>query len=627
MHDSGNDYRDGGRAASADGVFMKQCWNNWKKENNIKKAADVIGLCIIAAGIGVSIFMNCVGRTLWLDEAMLAFSFSKRSLFGLTSGVFEWDQSAPVLYLYCVKLLTCIFGNTEFVLRSFSIIAYVAVLFLSGYVARELFRIKYPLLVSAFLANMNFILKYSNEFKQYLSECVWVLLVLVLYYRYKEKGLAWWKMMLGFMVFIWGANPVCFFVGGVLLYEFVTGILAKDKTRVKNSIVTGIGIGISFVIYYVYWLRGIALSGSMQSYWDNASFPLIPRSIEDLRQAQAMIYEIFITFREARIFMIAFVLAAFAIGMFWEKNRYSVVIFLGFLVSLFASSIHMFPIADRLWCFSFPIFTILAFYAMDKMAVSNRKAELTAVFLMFTLLLTNNGILVYRHSENVYQAGEEANPVIAYLQEHVTEGEMVYVYYQSIPVTKYKIGYDTERIGNVAQNNIIWATDTLNKEDAQGDIDKVLQEDRCYILASHAPAERIDPLLDAAAAAGNLEIVMNEHETPLYYYSRMPEDMKGRVEYELLSQEEEGDTCYVTIRVKNTGESLINTKYDEVRIGCKERDDIGTNLWGNLAPGAYYDMPLQFNWQGDRQVTLQLQNGEKYWYEELGAEPVTVTRP
>ena len=103
--------------------------------------------------------------------------------------------------------------------------------------------------------------------------------------------------------------------------------------------------------------------------------------------------------------------------------------------------------------------------------------------------------------------------------------------------------------------------------------------------------------------------------------------MKGRVEYELLSQEEEGDTCYVTIRVKNTGESLINTKYDEVRIGCKERDDIGTNLWGNLAPGAYYDMPLQFDWQGDRQVTLQLQNGEKYWYEELGAEPVTVTRP
>lgn len=605
---------------------MRHILDNWKRENNIKKAADVIGLCIIAAGIGVSIFMNCVGRTLWLDEAMLAYSFSKRSFFGLTNGIFEWDQSAPVLYLYLVKALTCIFGNTEFVLRSFSILSYIVVLFLSGYVAKKLFRIKYPILVSAFLANMNFILKYSNEFKQYLSECIWVLLVLVLYYRYKERGLAWWKMMLGFMVFIWGANPVCFFAGGILLYEFVNGVVTKDKIMVRNSIFTGAGIGVSFVVYYFYWLRGIALSGSMQSYWDNASFPLIPRSIEDLKQAQAMIYEIFITFREARIFMAAFVLAAFLIGIFWERNRYCLVLLLGFFVTLFASYIHMFPIADRLWCFSFPVFTILAFYAIDKMAVSNRKAELAAVFLMFTLMLTNNGILVYRSGENVYQAGEEANPVIAYLQEHVEEGEKVYVYYQSIPVTKYKIGYDTERIGNVAEDNIIWATDLLNKEEAQGDIEKVLREDRCYILASHAPGERINPLLDAAAAEGNLEIVMNEHETPLYYYSKEAEGMKAGAEYELISQEEEGDTCYVTIRVKNTGESFINTDYDEVRIGCRERDDIGTNLWGNLAPGAYYDMPLQFDWNGDEEVALQLQNGEKYWYEALGVEPVVITR-
>lgn len=601
-------------------------WKSWKLQNNIKKAADIIGLCIILIGISISIFMNCVGRTLWLDEAMLAFSFSKRSIFHLTSEIFEWDQSAPVLYLYLVKLLTLVFGNTEAVLRSFSVVAYIATLFLSGYTAKKLFHIKYPILVSAFLANMNFILKYSNEFKQYLSECIWVLLVLILYYLYKEKGLVWWKMMIGFMVFIWGANPVCFFAGGVLLYEFVDGILKKDKTLVRNSVLIGLGIGVSFVIYYFYWLRGIALSGSMQSYWGNASFPLIPRSIADLKMAQAMIYEIFITFREARIFMVALVLAAFLIGIFWERNRYCIVVFLGFLVTLFASYIHMFPVADRLWCFSFPIFTILAFYAINKMAVSNRKAELVAVFLMFTLMMTNNGILVYRHAQNVYQAGEEANPCIAWLQEHVLEGEKVYVYYQSIPVLKYKIGYDTERIGNVSGDNIIWATDTLDKEDAREDIEKVLQEDKCYILVSHAPEERINPLLDAAAEQGNLEIIMNEYETPLYFYSRTTKDMKAQVAYELISQEEEGDTCYVTVRVINNGDSFINTDFDDVVLGCRDREEIGTNLWGNLEPGGYFDMPLQFDWNGESQVKLQLRNGDKYWYEELGSTPITIIK-
>ncbi len=605
---------------------MKNLLNGWKQQSNIKKAADVAGMLIVLAGLCVSILMNCAGRSLWLDEAMLAFSFSKRSLLNLTWGVFEWEQSAPVLYLYCVKLLTLVFGNTEAVLRSFSIISYVVVLFLSGCVAKWLFGIKYPVLVSAFLANMNFILKYSNEFKQYLSECIWVLLVLLVYYLYKEKGLAWWKMMAGFMVFIWGANPACFFIGGVLLYEFISGVAAKDKTIVRNSLFTGVGVGVSFVVYYIYWLRGMALNGAMQSYWENASFPLIPRSLDDLKMAKAMVYEIFITFRDARIFMVAFVLAAFLLGVFYERNRYCMVVFLGFLVSLFASYIHMFPIADRLWCFSFPVFTILAFYAIDRMASGGGKAEVSALFLMFALMLTNNGILVYRNAENVFQKGEEANPVIAWLQEHVAEDETVYVYYQSIPVTKYKIGYDTQRIGDVAEDNIIWATDTLDKEDAQGDIEKVLGEEKCYILASHAPAERIDPLLHAAAEQGSLEIVYNVYETPLYFYASSPAHMKSRVQYELISQEEEGDTCYVTIRVENTGSAYINTKYDAVRVACRERDDIGTNLWGNLAPGDYFDMPLQFDWKGETCVALQLKNGDRYWYDELGCEPIMITK-
>ena len=128
------------------------------------------------------------------------------------------------------------------------------------------------------------------------------------------------------------------------------------------------------------------------------------------------------------------------------------------------------------------------------------------------------------------------------------------------------------------------------------------------------------------SANGSLEIVMNEHETPLYYYCASPEDSKGRVRYELISQEEEGDTCYVTVRVENVGSAIINTEYDDVKVACKEREEIGTNLWGNLIPGAYYDMPLQFDWNGDTSISLQLRNGEKYWYEELGCQPVTITK-
>lgn len=598
----------------------------WKAQSLLKKAADILGLFVIAAGIGISIFMNCVGRSLWVDEAMLSYSFSERSFFGLTKSVFEWDQSAPVLYLYLVKILTVIFGNTEFVLRSFSIIAYVLTLFLTYFVSKKVFGIRYPLLCAAFLANMNFMLKYSNVFKQYLSECVWVLLVLLVYYYYKEEKITFRPVILLYMVFIWGANPACFFIGGVLLYEFVRGLVKKDVQMIRNSLIIGAGVGVSFITYYFYWLRPTAVSDSMQNYWEGANFPLIPTSIADLKMIQAMIYEIFITFREARIFMVALVAAAFLAGMLWEKNRYYIVTALGFLISLFASYIEMFPIADRMWCFSFPIFAILAFAAIDRMITAGKSGELVAIMLMIALILTNNGILVYRHAENVYWKGEEANPPIAYVQEHVKEDESVYVYYQSIPVVKYKIGYDTDCIGPHEKDNILWAGGTLDKEENRGDIERVLATEKGYVIASHAPAERINPLLDALRENGILEIVQNENETPLYYYAKDAKNSKAAVTMQVTDIEEEDGICYVTIRVQNTGESYINTEFDDVALASREREDIGTNLWGNLAPGAYFDMPLSFAWENDTSVSIQLYNRGQYWYDELGFAPVTVTR-
>ena len=41
----------------------------WKAKGLQKKAADIFGILVILSGIGVSIYMNTVGRSLWLDEA------------------------------------------------------------------------------------------------------------------------------------------------------------------------------------------------------------------------------------------------------------------------------------------------------------------------------------------------------------------------------------------------------------------------------------------------------------------------------------------------------------------------------------------------------------------------------
>lgn len=621
--------------------MVRYILGEWKKENSLKKAADILGLFMVVLGIGVSIFMNCVGRSFWVDEAMLAYSFSERPLWKLTAAPFEWLQSAPVLYLYFAKVISLVFGNSEFVLRSVSVFSYIVTLGLVWYAAKRLFQIRYALLCSAFLANMNFMLLYSNMFKQYMWECIWALLVLVAYYLYKEEKLSFWRLSILYMVFLWGANPACFMIGGVLAWEFIAGVWTKDKTVVRRSILTGVGVLASFAVYYLYWLRGVAGSEEMQRYWEGAVFPLVPRSIADLKEAQALAYDIFIVFREGRMFVMGLVLAALVFGIFRERNRYVIVTALGFFLCLFASWLNMFPVADRMWCFAYPLFAMLVFMAADRMfctaAVtetgggSGRRpvtsGEVAAVMLMFVLILTSNGILVYRHGETVYMAGEEVNFPIAYVQERIEPGESVYVYHHSIPAVKYKIGYDTDCFGAAGEDNVIWSAGTANDSEAlESDAARIEAAGRCYLIASHTTEERFSPLLQELSMRGSLEVLQNQYDTPLYYFAKEEADSKLAVEYELISQEEEGDTCYVTIRVKNTGDSFINTTFDDVTLGCRDREEIGTNLWRNLEPGAYYDMPLQFDWQGSTAVSLQLRNGEKYWYDDLGFPAITITK-
>lgn len=498
--------------------MLKKRWMNWKEVERLKQVMDIIGLLVIFSGIGVSIFMNTVGRSLWLDEAYLVSSLKNRSLFHLTSTPLDYIQSAPVIYLYIVKLLMMLFGESEAVLRLFSIISYALAIFLSYYVSKKVFHCKYPLLCGAFVANIDFLLKYSNVFKPYVSECVWVLLVILIYYWYQEQKLSWWMMAVLYMLLIWAANPVCFFIGGVLTCEFLGGIFKKEKRIVFHSMISGGGICSSFVIYYFYWLRSAATDDFMQKYWINDRFPLIPHGKDEMETGLKLIRRLFAAGNEElRLLLLALVLAALILGV-CQKNKYCNVMLIGFLLALFASSLYMFPVRDRLWTFSLPLFSVLAFYFIDSMLITdgNKKGEIFAVFLMAVLIWTNSGIKTFKNADEVYWAGNEANPLIQYIADHVQEDEKVYVFYNSIPVMTYKNGYGVNRIGNVSQDNIIWGTNVL----AEADNELVASQDKCYILTSQADGETIDPLLDYLEEQGTLETVLDVYDTRLYYYTK-----------------------------------------------------------------------------------------------------------
>ena len=148
---------------------------NWK---NVVEAASFF---VVLISVFCSIRMNIVGRTLWLDEAMLAISLNKRSLFTMFLSPLEWNQSAPVGYLACVKIIISIFGNSEAAFRTFSILAFVGVLIVFYVLCKKVLNVKFPMLCTAGIANIAFLLEYSNMLKPYICDALCVLLVLLIY--------------------------------------------------------------------------------------------------------------------------------------------------------------------------------------------------------------------------------------------------------------------------------------------------------------------------------------------------------------------------------------------------------------------------------------------------------------
>ena len=566
-------------------------FNKIKSINYFKLAEiilNIIFLFITLAGVGVSIYMNLVNLSLWLDEAMLAYSFSKRSLLELTSAPLEWMQSAPVGWLYLLKIVTLIFGNTEIVLRSVSIFGFILTLFLSYFISRKYLNFRYPLAGCAFLASMEIMLQYSNIFKPYITDCAFVLLVFIIFKMYEEHRINLALLCILWSALIWFSNPVCFFEGGLLIASFFLNLL-ENKTPVKSLIKTHLillsCILVSFIIYYFYWLRPVAALGSdMQAYWDGQQFPLIPTSISDLKLAKRLINAIInpLSTYKTVIFI------SVVMGLFISISKRSTLViglYLGILVSLFASFISMYPISPRLWLFIYPVLILLFLYSIKHLM--NDNVHILAVGLIVVILcLQNNGLEKYSIEENIYWNNEETRQQVEWLNSNLSENDSVYVFYSTVPGLLYANNYNESTIGQT--NKLYLGTTFFNYDyNYHTDLAFIENSDTCYIVLSHYNNERITEMINSLHHSGSLELIYNDYSTPIYHYYSDAADSLSNYEIEIFTDERHN-----TIRIRNTGATILNHDYENMYLMYNEMPYALPKL---MSPGSYVDITLPGN--------------------------------
>lgn len=609
------------------------------KKITFANIVSLLFLGLILAGIATSIYMNCVNRSLWLDEAMGAFSFSKRSFLQLWNGPLEWLQSAPLGWLYFEKTLTLLFGNTEFVLRCGSILGFVLCLFPLYYLLKRLsVSTALSLAACAFYANMPFILEYSNMFKPYIFDSFIVLLAAFLFQLFLSGRLhpaalgAMWSLL------IWFSTPVCFIMGGLLLAAAISYLAEKNIRKLGPLIAIGAAILTSFAVHYIFWLGNEAIVAGMQDFWKGQNFPLIPTSLADLRKMKGMVGEIL---RHAGSHSRALLVLAVCTFFMAAAKKQTMIIgcYVGILLALFASWLNMFPIEDRMWTFSYGLLVLLTFYGLDCLEKTDTvwgrivtclflgtlfypqfhsTGALLAFFISFAisglirldtaptvrhylslilailLVLSVHGIRQYLGKPDaVFRDSEELNSEIEYLKTNIKSGESVYVFFDSVPGFQYKNGYDNACLSGF-ENNVYFGNKRFNTE-AEDEIARVISLDNVYIVSSHIWWNtRLSKLIDAIHENGYLQLVSFEHRTPLWFFCKNNEDSKIHVSYETESIKHIGKTAIVNIRLINDGPAYVNHEFENVYLVNMDTGELYA-LPKNIKPGTGVELTLSYD--------------------------------
>ena len=600
-------------------------------KNKANTAIWIISSAVILVVAYIIFLLYSAHRALWLDEAMLAFSFCKRSLYDLTAEVFEWDQSAPVLYLYIVKVITLIFGTSEATLRIYSLFAYVASLTIAYRLLQKAFSIKYPIICVAFISSMSALLYYSNEFKPYMNDCFSVLLVLFLYYLFSQNRIGFIPLSIMYSTMLWLSYPALFFVGGVLAYELYISIINKNKPIVYKILFGGAIVLISFLLHYFSWLKPVAEDDFMVNYWMNYKFPLFPASLQDIRKIFSLSRQLISRMGYA-IILIASLAVSGTIVSVGKKNKYSIVILISIFLSLLASYIGKYPFHQRLMLFVYPLIGFFVFIALDSLVCENSEWQIKVIAASLTVavFLANYSAVAYLKPEGRYREKQEVNYLIEYLDENIKAGETLYVYYHTVPVFSFKNGYDNLHIGQRVDplvDNIIYGERFFNDDQNHGDIETIMKTDECYVLMSHHSEARVAPLMEALKKNGYLELVMEHYATPLYFHTNTLDKVKTDVKFELLNYHGLGDKGITEIKITNTGGTYFNADGIE-EIYLMSRDDLNFRYrleQKNIRPGEEIIIKHEFTWtQNKDTINVQLVNKGKYWYDEIGVPPISV---
>ena len=446
------------------------------------------GIALLVLGFGFvlrfrSYFQN---NSFWLDEAMLVLNIIQRTFSGLVQPL-DYDQGAPIIFLWIEKLAQILFGNNELSFRLFPFLAGCIALILFWLLVRKLNQPVGAIFALLMLACGRYFVFYGVQVKQYIVDVLITLLIYLAALHFVEhepgKREYWFIGMLGAFA-IWTSHTVIFTLPGVSLVLLVLLILKKGWRAAINAVPVLIFWLINFIALYFIQFTALNANNTLTDYWSDYFMPLSFSAPFWILKALA---GLFYFPGELSVDVLQYVVVViFLLGLtslFLRKNYWVWMFSISLLLTLMASSLGKYPFGGRMVMFAIPGLLICAGAGLD--VIRGLSKTRPGIGLFFTLLLAG-GLVFSPLSYSVQLAikpklAENIAPTMAFLQKNVRPGDAIYLYRMSIPAFLYYAPkYQLETVLYFEGGDY-----HLDRQGYKNEVDQVAANKRTWFLFSH----------------------------------------------------------------------------------------------------------------------------------------------
>lgn len=391
-----------------------------------------VALGVVAFGAALRLVRYLADRSLWLDESLLTINLTTRSYADLVKTL-DYNQGAPVGFLWAERLMLDLFGDSELTLRFVPLVASLASLALFYALSRELLEPAAGLVAVVLFATMEPFVRYSAEVKQYGVDILVTVALLVLFVRIVEDGEPTLRrtvlLCLAGPFAVAFSHPSVFVLTGVA----VAGLYLAFRRRDRRSLIhQGIGYGVwalSFLVVYLVAVRdlrdlqqtvrgfGTSSGGRLKNLYTIFNEPGgFPRTAVGLAAALALVGTIYM----------------------WRRRPGMVVLFTATAAALLAAGFFgAYPVGERFIVFLLPVVVLCLADGIARIA--HHAPRLLAAGLLFgvTALILIPVVGGAAKRLVVPPTREEIKPLLQQLATDWRSGDVLYLYPQSQYAFRY----------------------------------------------------------------------------------------------------------------------------------------------------------------------------------------------